>query len=66
MNNYKYTDEELLSLPETKERLKNYGDEDFIKLKIKTDLARTKIIKKTSFITQQAALVNQALVKVYI
>jgi hypothetical protein len=49
MNNYKYTAEELLSLPETKERLENYGDEDFIKLKIKTDLARTKKYKENIF-----------------
>lgn len=49
MTNYKYTAEQLLSFPETKERLDNYGEEEHIALKIKLDLARTENYKENIF-----------------
>ena len=49
MNNYKYTAEQLLSFLETKERLDNYGDEEFVAIKIETDLARTENYQENIF-----------------
>lgn len=49
MNDYKYTAEELFSLPETKERLEHYGEEEDIALKIKLDLARTENYQDNTF-----------------
>lgn len=40
---------DLLDLPETRERLENYGDEDMIKRKIKFDLARAENYKTNTF-----------------
>ena len=49
MNNYKYTAEQLLALPQTIERLNQYGDESMIISKIEKDIANTKNYQKNVF-----------------
>jgi len=50
MKSTKYLNaEELLELPETRERLENYGDEYLIERKKKLDLAQSKNYKQNTF-----------------